>query len=305
MSILLINVNAGWIEDLKQRRCPNKDRKPICVYDIKGTVSRDFLLQVFFMNHLPQAPENNIRIISIFFENSRRYSQVKVHHRCQRHGGKFATNVNDTGGKLPPVSTTPAANLPPVPLVLLTPVANLPLVSTTPVANCHRYQRHWRQIRHRCRWHRWQIMGTISGCRHLKVNLKAEIYRYVNLLPKGSQTKLLKVFWLKIFSICHRCRRHRWCTLSRENLCEFSKKFEIAVKVYSDAWGKLIHEKNQKSKVSWHCPFKQYNAHDTKLKPNFCQWLMYFCRDVQLKIRLVLQKDIQENNLLSFLQYIL
>ncbi len=26
--------------------------------------------------------------------------------------------------------------------------------------------------------------------------------------------------------------------------------------VYSDAWGKLIHEKNQKSKISWHCPFK-------------------------------------------------
>jgi hypothetical protein len=39
-------------------------------------------------------------------------------------GGKFATAVNDTGGKggkLPPVSTTPVANLPPV---FLTPVAN-------------------------------------------------------------------------------------------------------------------------------------------------------------------------------------
>ncbi len=24
--------------------------------------------------------------------------------------------------------------------------------------------------------------------------------------------------------------------------------------VYS-GWGKLIHEKNQKSKISWHCPF--------------------------------------------------
>ncbi len=24
---------------------------------------------------------------------------------------------------------------------------------------------------------------------------------------------------------------------------------------YSGAWGKLIHEKNQKSKISWHCPF--------------------------------------------------
>ncbi len=37
-----------------------------------------------------------------------------MHHRCHRHrwqsGGKFATGINDTSGKLPPVSTTPAAN---------------------------------------------------------------------------------------------------------------------------------------------------------------------------------------------------
>jgi hypothetical protein len=32
--------------------------------------------------------------------------------------------------------------------------------------------------------------------------------------------------------------------LSREYLREFSKKFEMAVMVYSDAWGKLIYEKN-------------------------------------------------------------
>ncbi len=78
----------------------------------------------------------------------------------------------------------------------------------------------------------------------------------LTLLPIGAQTKVLKFFCLKFFSICHRCQRHRWCTLSREYLREFSKKFEMAVMVYSDAWGKLIHEKNQKSKISWHCPFK-------------------------------------------------
>ncbi len=36
--------------------------------------------------------------------------------------------------------------------------------------------------------------GKISGCRHLKVNLKAKIYIYVSSLPKGDQTKLLKFF---------------------------------------------------------------------------------------------------------------
>jgi hypothetical protein len=30
----------------------------------------------------------------------------------------------------------------------------------------------------------------------------------------------------------------------------------MALMVYSGAWGNLIHEKNQKSKISWHYPFK-------------------------------------------------
>ncbi len=76
---------------------------------------------VTHFTHFTQAPENNIRVISNFFENSRRYSQFKVHKRCQRHrwqicrrcqrrrgqiatginntGSKFATGVIDTGGK--------------------------------------------------------------------------------------------------------------------------------------------------------------------------------------------------------------
>ncbi len=55
------------------------------MYCVKGTLSRDILLQVSFMNHLPPRPRKYIRVISIFFKNSRRYSQVKEHHRYQRH----------------------------------------------------------------------------------------------------------------------------------------------------------------------------------------------------------------------------
>ncbi len=40
------------------------------------------------------------------------------------------------------------------------------------------------------------------------------------------------------------------CTLSFEYLRECSKKFEMALMVNSGAWGKLMHEKNQKSKFS-------------------------------------------------------
>jgi hypothetical protein len=122
-------------------------------------VSQDFFSGFFSRITIPQAPDNNIRIISNFFENSRRYSQVKVHHRCQRHrwwwwctgvvdtggkfatgindtgsspcvvdtGGKFATGVNDTGGKFAAGVNDAGGNLPPV--------------STTPAAN------NWNNIR--------------------------------------------------------------------------------------------------------------------------------------------------------------
>ncbi len=103
-----------------------------------------FCFWFFSWINLPPAPEYSIKTISNFFENSRRYSQFKVHHRYQRHrreicplvslallipvatgvndtGGKFPTSVKNASGKLPQVSTTPAENLPPV---LFTPVAN-------------------------------------------------------------------------------------------------------------------------------------------------------------------------------------
>ncbi len=138
-----------------------------------------------------------------------------MHHRYQWHWWQIFHRYQQHRWQIFPTFS----------LALLIPVANLPPVSTTPGANCHRYQRHRWQICHRCRWHRWQIMATISGCRHLKVNLKAKIYIYsmLTLLPKGVQTKLLKFFCLKVFSICHRCRWHQWQTLSCEYLREFSK----------------------------------------------------------------------------------
>ncbi len=146
----------------------------------KGTVSRDFLLLVFSWISFPQAPEYTIRAVSKFFENSRRYSQLKVDHRYQRH--------------------------------------------------------RW-QIYHRCQRHRRQKF----------------IYM-LTLLSKG--VPFLKFFWLKIFFICHWCQRHRWSSLSCEYSREFSKKFETVLIGYSGAGGKLIHEKNQEQKISWHCPFK-------------------------------------------------
>jgi hypothetical protein len=52
-------------------------------------------------------------------------------------------------------------------------------------------------------------------------------------LPKGVQKKI-NTF---LIEICH-------------------LPFETVQMGYSGAWRKLIHEKNMKSKISWHCPFK-------------------------------------------------
>jgi hypothetical protein len=119
---------------------------------IKGTVSRDFWLQIFSRIIFPQVPENNTRLISNFFKISWRYSRCttgindtggklhatgvnstdsKIAAGINDTSGKFATgvvnfatsstSVDNTGGKFAPAVNDVGGKLPPV--------------STTPVAN--------------------------------------------------------------------------------------------------------------------------------------------------------------------------
>jgi hypothetical protein len=75
-----------------------------------------------------------------------------------------------------PVLTALAADFAPVRLVLLMSVVGLPLVSVMPVAGLPPVLA---APMADCRWgrrHRWQIIGTILGYRHLRVNFKGKIY---------------------------------------------------------------------------------------------------------------------------------
>ncbi len=160
----------------------------------------------------PQAPEYTIRAFSNFFKNSRRYSQLKVDHRCQWHRWQMKKifiqkNFNNFVG-------TPLDSRVNIYINFCLQVHFkvsaawycshcLPSVSLIPVESCRWY-----------RWHWWQI--------------------------------------------CHRCLWYWWCSLTCEYLREFSKKIETVIMGYSGAGWKLIHEKNQKQKISWHCPFKTY-----------------------------------------------
>ncbi len=55
------------------------------------------------------------------------------------------------------------------------------------------------KVHHRYQRHRWQIIGRTSVCRHLKVNLKAKIYIYVNSTTQRCPNKLIKIFLIEDF----------------------------------------------------------------------------------------------------------
>ncbi len=127
---------------------------------LKGQCHKIFCFRFFSWITFPQAPENNIKVISNFFKNS----------------------LANQGA--PPVSMTPVANFD---------------TSSAFVVDTGGKQ-----------WEQYQAADT------LKWTWMQKFIYMLTVLPKGVQTKLLKFFCLKIFSICHRCCWHWWCTLSSE-----------------------------------------------------------------------------------------
>jgi hypothetical protein len=68
---------------------------------LKGTVSRDFLLLVFFMNQFPPPSQSiPIRPFQIFSKIRGDIRESRCTTGINDTGGKFASGVNDTGGKI-------------------------------------------------------------------------------------------------------------------------------------------------------------------------------------------------------------
>ncbi len=200
---------------------------------LKGQCHEIFCFRFFSWITFPQAPDNNIRINSNFFENSRRYSQVKVHHRCQRHQWQIchrcqryrrqicrqcqrrrwqiATGINDTGGKLPPVSLTPMAN-------------NGNNIKTPE--------------------------SELEG---------KNLYICFLYYPKVTNQNYEKFSDWRFFPFTTGVFDTGGKPWAANISANFWKKFETVLLEYSGAWGKRIHEKNQKQKILWHCPFKRVN----------------------------------------------
>jgi hypothetical protein len=83
----------------------------------KGTVPRDFRLQVFFMDQFPPSLRISRKGNFDFFKHVQGYSQLKVHHKRKKSSIRkvFIFFVcTPLSSSLPPVSLTLVANLAPV-----------------------------------------------------------------------------------------------------------------------------------------------------------------------------------------------
>ncbi len=138
---------------------------------------------------------------------------------------KFAEIFTSQGA--PPVSTTPVANLP---LVSMTAAVNF----VTGTAGVIDTGSNW------CQWTAYTFQWF----------WRKKFFCYVNSLPIDVQTKQFKLFLptLSMTPVVH---------------LELLISPWIFKKIQNDPnWifmglGKLIHEKNLNSKISWHCPFKE------------------------------------------------
>ncbi len=140
----------------------------------------------------------------------------------------------------PPMSMTPVTNLLPVlliPMAISTGVGVTTSKYATDVNNTSgtggKIFRQWRwYLCHWCRWYRRQFASSVfdTGGKFA-----------TGVVDTGG------VPWLVNIS------------------ANFRKKFEMTLVLFSGAWGTVIHEKNLKQKISWHCPFKSAQCENFEL----------------------------------------
>jgi hypothetical protein len=93
-------------------------------------------------------------------------------------------------------------------------------------------------------------MATISGCRHLKVNLKAKIYIFVNSTTQRCPNKIIKIFQLEGFFHLPPMSLTPVANLELRISPRNFEKIRNGPNGLIRGLGKLIQEKNQKQKIS-------------------------------------------------------
>ncbi len=193
-----------------------------------------------------------IRTLLNFFENLRRYSQFSVHHRCRWHRWQMKkssirkiliilfrqlwvvelTSIYSSCLQVhPKVSAAWYCSLY-LPPVSMTPVTNLPLVWL--ITDVNNTSGTGGKICRMCCWYRWIFAACVVDTGgNFDTGVIDASGKFANGVVDTSGAP---------------------CTC--EYLRKFLKKFEMTLMLFSGAWGKVIHEKNLKQKILWHCPFK-------------------------------------------------
>ncbi len=118
----------------------------------------------------PQAPDYSIGAVSNFFENSRRYSQLKVHHRCRWHRLQMEKIFNQK---------------------------NFHYYFWTPLDSRVSRRCRWyrRQFCPRCRWHRWCTL-TCEYLREFSKIFETVLMEYSGLGDSDSwKNQKQKISW--------------------------------------------------------------------------------------------------------------
>ncbi len=182
----------------------SESRARICKR-LKGQCHEIFCFWFFSWTSFPQASDYTIRVVSNFFENSRRSS-------------RFATGVNDTGGKWKKPSSRK---------ILIILFGHLWVVELTHIyifafkftlrwlqpdivaSICHRCQRHRWQICRRCHWYRWQFATGVvdTGGKFAAgiVDTGGKFAASINNASENGGKICHRRRWYR-WQICHRCR---------------------------------------------------------------------------------------------------
>jgi hypothetical protein len=93
-------------------------------------------------------------------------------------------------------------------------------------------------------------MGLISGCRYLKVNLKAKMYIYVNSTIQRCPNKIIKIFLIKDFFHLPPVSTTLVVNLELRISLRIFEKIRNGPDGILWGWGETDDEKNQKQKIS-------------------------------------------------------
>ncbi len=232
--------------------------RPIC--DFKGTASRDFLLLVFLWISFPPAPEYPFKTVSNFFQNLRRYSQLKVDHRKNLQSEKFIILL----GHLWIVELT---------------YTSIFAFQFTLKGQCHEIFCFW--------FFSWitfpqapeyTIRAVSNFFRKFAEIFAAQGWPPVSATPVANLPPVSTTPVANFPPVSTTPAANFATSFTRvvdtggkfaTGVNDTGGKFATSV---NDAGGKLIDEKNQKQKISWHCPFKVPSADINLIVCNRCRW---------------------------------